>query len=408
MSEQPRLYLFDDQTARDWAPFTSTRPAGELLYGALKIRERSERVVGARCEGHLCGTRLAGFDESGAPPAIEERGLPDEGLRIFLSSRAVLEFQALSDLPSPARLTVDGAVVGWVVADGAPPPPESWLLHPGEAPAEGALVELEGEVLARPWHLMSGNAQRLVLDIATLWAADAGSAPPGVHRLGDGVVSLGAGAEIEPGVHLDTRAGPIRLEEGVRVLGPARLTGPLYVGAHSVVLGGRVGVSSIGPVCKVHGEITDSVILGYVNKAHDGHLGHAVLGRWVNLGAFTTNSNLKNNYGTVRVWTPEGDVDTGLVKVGCFVGDHVKTGIGTPINTGTVLGAGSNVFGGVMPPTAVPPFSWGAGAELTDYRLDRFLEVAERAMARRDVNLTPGMRGILERAWVSAHGQTTG
>ena len=142
-----------------------------------------------------------------------------------------------------------------------------------------------------------------------------------------------------------------------------------------------------------------------MNKAHDGHIGHAVLGRWVNLGAFTTNSDLKNNYRDVRVWTPDGELDTGLMKVGCFLGDHVKTGIGTVLNTGSILGAGTNVFGGTMPPTVVPPFSWGAGTDLRDHRLDKFLETAERAMTRRDQLLTPGVRALLRTAWRATAGR---
>ena len=181
--------------------------------------------------------------------------------------------------------------------------------------------------------------------------------------------------------------------------GPARLVGPLWIGPGCKVFGGHVGTSSIGPICKVRGEIADSVLLGYVNKAHDGYLGHALLGRWVNLGAMTTNSDLKNNYGPVSVWTPDGPRNTGLMKVGCFLGDHVKTGIGTVLNTGTVVGAGSNLFGGAMPPTRVPAFSWGTGSDLSEYRLDKFLENAERAMDRRDVPLSEGMRRLFGRAW---------
>jgi len=171
------------------------------------------------------------------------------------------------------------------------------------------------------------------------------------------------------------------------------------VGADSTIFGGQVGTSTIGPVCKLRGEVADSVLLGYTNKAHDGYLGHALVGLWVNLGALTTNSDLKNNYGSVTVWTPTGPVDTGLMKVGCFLGDHVKTGIGTVLNTGSVIGTGSNVFGGGMPPTFVPAFSWGSRSDLTDYRLDKFLEGAERAMSRRDITMTPGTRSIFERAW---------
>jgi hypothetical protein len=155
----------------------------------------------------------------------------------------------------------------------------------------------------------------------------------------------------------------------------------------------------------VRGELADSVLTGFVNKAHDGYIGHALLGRWVNLGAFTTNSDLKNNYRPVSVWTPDGDRDTGLLKVGCFLGDHVKTGIGTVLNTGTVIGAGSNIFGGLMPPTVVPPFSWGSGADLRDHHADRFLATTEHVMARRGQALTPGVRRILQEAWRATAGR---
>ncbi len=402
MSAAARLFLFDDARARGWAPFSLTRPVGELLYGALALRARTEAALAASCEGHLCGDALAGFDEPGSAPALTRDEVPREGVRILLSSRAALHLGAPHrTLGESSRLVIAGETVGWVLPDGAPLPSDDVLAAPATAAEDDPAVELDGTVLGHPWDLMAGNAARLAADFEALWAGDTVDAPAGVHRIGDGALSLAEDAEVEPGVVLDLRNGPIRIEAGARVQGPARLTGPLYLGSGTVVLGGRVGTSSIGPVCKIHGEVADSVILGYVNKAHDGHLGHAVLGRWVNLGAFTTNSDLKNNYGTVRVTTSEGQVDTGLIKVGVFLGDHVKTGIGTLLNTGAVVGAGSNVFGGLMPPTFVPPFSWGAGADLSDFRLDRFLEVAERAMARRDVELTVGVREVLIRAWTS-------
>jgi hypothetical protein len=125
----------------------------------------------------------------------------------------------------------------------------------------------------------------------------------------------------------------------------------------------------------------------------------------VNLGAGTINSDLKNTYSSVRIKLPSGEVDTGLLKLGCFLGDHVKTGIATPINTGTVVGAGSNVFGGRMPPVYVPPFSWGAGDDLDEYAADRFLRTAEAVMGRRDVALTPGLRQVYERAFESSREQ---
>lgn len=402
------LYLFDDGVARRWAPFTLTRPAGELTFGCLSARARAERVFGIPCAGHLTRRGLAGFDEPGSPPVVQPGDLPTDAPRILLSSRVVPDFdqdvEAALQAGDVRRLTLEGTTVGWILPPSAPLPEAAALRDPASR-TEGAAAPLRGTFLDGPWDLVAETPERISADVARLF--EPSPWPDGVVRIGDGVLSLAPTATVEPGVVVDTRDGPVRLEDGVRVEGPARLVGPLWLGAGTLVFGGHVGSSSIGPVCKVRGEIAGSVLLGWDNKAHDGHLGHALLGRWVNLGAGTTNSDLKNNYGTVRVWTPDGEVDTGRIKVGCLLGDHVKTGIGTPLNTGCVVGAGSNVFGGAMPPTVVPPFSWGSGTELGTYRLDKFIEVAQAAMARRRQELSPGVRAILERAWRATRGSST-
>lgn len=397
------LYLFDDKRARRWAPLSLTRPVGELLHGCLTLRERAEHIFGAECEGHVSRTALIGFDEPGAAPGITPNDIATTGTRILLSSRAVIDFQAFESPDHSSRIFVDGQPAGWFVAHGDPLPSDRWLRDPDAEPDTGERLDLRGRILGHPWDLIAANDERIRQDIEHLFPTD--TPTPGAHRIGGHHVSLGAGATIEPGVHLDLRAGPIRLDTGVRIEGPARLTGPLYIGRESTVFGGAVGTSSIGPVCLLRGEIAHSVFLGYDNKAHDGHIGHAFVGQWVNLGAFTTNSDLKNNYGTVRVWTPEGEADSGLIKVGCFLGDHVKTGIGTVLNTGTVIGAGSNVFGGLMPPSVVPPFSWGAGRDFRDHRLENFLETASRVMARRGQDLTPGVTEVLRTAWHETAGR---
>jgi UDP-N-acetylglucosamine diphosphorylase/glucosamine-1-phosphate N-acetyltransferase len=401
----PQLYLFDDGRARRWAPFTLTRPAGELRYGCLTARARAELVLGLSCAGHLTRRALAGFDEPGAAPVVQAEDIPVDETRVLLSSRAVPDFKDAPTLDGPARIEMDGETVGWILPAGVPLPAQTALREPA-SDTGGPAVSLAGEVLAWPWTLVGGTPGRIGEDVVRLFLDD--HEPEGVIRIGKGELSMSARAEVEPGVVVDTRNGPVRLDDGVRVEGPARLVGPLYVGAGTTIFGGSVGASSIGPVCKVRGEVADSVLLGFVNKAHDGFLGHAFLGRWVNLGAFTTNSDLKNNYGTIRVWTPDGDRDTGLIKVGCLVGDHVKTGIGTALNTGTVVGAGSNVFGGLMPPKVVPPFSWGAGDDIREYRFDAFMAAAEASMARRGERLTPGVRGVLARAWQATHASRAG
>ena len=398
-----RLFLFDDRRARRWAPFTLTRPAGEMLFGCLTQRARAEYVLGVECRGHVTRQALDGYDEPGAAPTVSLDEIGTEGVRVLLSSRVVPDLRTVELPDEPACITVDGRAAGWVLPDGAPPPSELWLREPDSAQVEGIEVALAGHAIERPWNVVERTSERIAADIGALWPDDHDT--PGAIRIGDGHVSLGEGATIEPGVHLDLRGGPIRLSDGARVEGPARLEGPLFVGEGSTILGGVVGTSSIGPTCLVRGEVAHSVFLGFDNKAHDGHIGHALIGRWVNLGAYTTNSDLKNNYRPVRVWTPEGDRDTGMLKVGCFLGDHVKTGIGTLLNTGTVVGAGSNVFSGLMPPTVVPPFSWGSGPDLRDHNLSKFLHTAARVMARRGQEITPGVERILRTAWADTAGR---
>jgi UDP-N-acetylglucosamine diphosphorylase / glucose-1-phosphate thymidylyltransferase / UDP-N-acetylgalactosamine diphosphorylase / glucosamine-1-phosphate N-acetyltransferase / galactosamine-1-phosphate N-acetyltransferase len=401
------LILFDDETSRGWEPFALTRPSGELRFGALAQRRRAERVFGARCVAHLGADHLEGFAEGDSPPVLRYDAAPAEGDRLFLSARAVPGWGSgetwRARRGGAGAVLVDGEVAGWFAPEGSPAPDPEFFSDPPRILDRTGAVELEGRMIGAVWELMSGTPAQVAADVAALFPAPAAPAlPEGVYRLGEHPVVLGTGVRIEPCVVLDTREGPVWLDDGAEVRAHTRLAGPAYVGRGSIVLGGPLEAVSIGDVCRIRGELAESVTLGWVNKAHDGHIGHAYLGAWVNLGAETTNSDLKNNYGTVRVWTPAGEVDTGEIKIGSFIGDHVKTGIGLLLNTGTVVGAGSVLDGAALPPTHVPPFSWGTGSELTEYRIDRFLEVARRAMARRDVDLTEAAAAQLRRAHTRA------
>jgi UDP-N-acetylglucosamine diphosphorylase/glucosamine-1-phosphate N-acetyltransferase len=197
-----------------------------------------------------------------------------------------------------------------------------------------------------------------------------------------------AGAHIEPFVVLDATGGPILIRRGATISSFSRIVGPCYIGPNATVVGDAIRACSIGDTCKVRGEISNSVMLGYSNKGHTGFVGHSYLGRWVNLGAVTTTSNLKNTYGNVQMWTPSGVRDTGAQFLGTMFGDHVKTGIGTMLTTGTVLGAGANIYGGRVDAKYVPPFAWGDGEPYEDYAIDKFIEVARRMMSRRHVELS--------------------
>jgi UDP-N-acetylglucosamine diphosphorylase/glucosamine-1-phosphate N-acetyltransferase len=202
-------------------------------------------------------------------------------------------------------------------------------------------------------------------------------------------------------VVLDATAGPVLVRRGATVSAFTRLVGPCFVGERASVTADRIAGCSIGEVARVHGELSSTIVLGHANKAHDGFVGHSYLGRWVNLGAGTTTSNLKNTYGTVALWTPEGVRDTGLQFLGTLFGDHAKTGIGLRLTTGAVLGAGANVVDR-MPPKFTPPFAWGAEPPYATYDVERFVRVAARAMSRRGVALGGGAEATLRAAHARA------
>ncbi len=396
-----KLILFDDATARDWLPFTLTRPAGELRFGTMTLRQRSETVLGATCLGHLAAPHLAQYDEPWAPPVVDAGEVPADADLLFLSSRTVPAWQTAPEPGSEPRLiAVDGTVCGWYAPAGTDRPDAGFFADPDGAAPDLPVQEIAGTSLAQIWEVMAQSAEQVARDVAHRNPGPPRvSRPAGTHAVGGHALVRHPDAVIEPGVVLDLTRGPVQVDEGVTVRALTRLAGPTHIGPDSAILGGSIEAVSIGPRCKVRGEVEESIFLGYANKAHDGFLGHAIVGMWVNLGALTTNSDLKNNYGTVRVWTPAGTEDTGSIKIGAFIGDHVKTAIGTTLNTGTVVGAGANIFGAEPPATVVPPFAWGHDAV---HELDRFLDTAAHVMARRDVDLSDGQRAMLRAAWSHA------
>jgi UDP-N-acetylglucosamine diphosphorylase/glucosamine-1-phosphate N-acetyltransferase len=214
-------------------------------------------------------------------------------------------------------------------------------------------------------------------------------------------IYLGKKVSIEPQVVLNAKNGPIIIDDNSTLQAFTRIEGPAYIGKNTILYGAKVSAGcSIGPECRVGGEIQNSIILGYSNKYHDGFLGHSYLGEWVNLGAGTTTSDLKNNYSTIRVEVPGGNFDTGLKKVGSLLGDHVKTGIGTLLNTGAVLGLGSNIFGGGMPGIKfVPSFLWGDDSRLAEYNWDKFVANARTVMERRKLTLSDAERHALHKVF---------
>jgi UDP-N-acetylglucosamine diphosphorylase/glucosamine-1-phosphate N-acetyltransferase len=390
------LVVYDDATARAFEPFALTRPISELRGGTEMIRRRWEIALGAEAIGFVGAAHLRDFDEPGAPHMADDE-LPAG--TIVAQSRCVA---ALDALDADATVwTCDGRVAA-VRLDR---PTLIDTLADGRVSLEalaspGALRnEVRGWWLDAVWDLIRHLGPIVTADIAwrlealdTVGAAESGAAVIGGHE-----ARVERGASIEPYVVFDTSAGPVLVRRGTIVSPFSRLVGPCYVGEDCTVAGGRISGSAIGEHCRVHGEVSATVFLGHANKSHDGFVGHSYLGRWVNLGASTVTSNLKNTYGPVALWTPHGMRDTGMQFLGTMFGDHVKTAIGMRLSTGSVIGAGANVFGAPMTPRVVAPFSWGAESSAPAYDVDKFLAVAERVMSRRQVTL-----GERARQWLTA------
>lgn len=254
--------------------------------------------------------------------------------------------------------------------------------------------EVQVKYVNYPWDLVSNNGFEIKSDFDRLVDKKSpmikGKIYSGVEMVEKENIFIDEGAKVKPGVVLDAEEGPIYIGKGAKIFPNAVIEGPCYVGNNSAI---KVGAkiyenTSIGPVCKIGGEVEESVIHSYSNKQHDGFLGHAYLGSWVNLGADTNNSDLKNNYGSVKVIINDEQIDSGSMFVGLTMGDHSKSSINTMFNTGTVVGVSSNVFGSGFPSKYVPSFSWGGSEAITTYDLERSMDVAKRVMERRKVNFT--------------------
>ena len=380
------LYLLDPDPTPAWAPFAGIRPLCELRAGAHLVRERWEMFVGTEATAIFALPHLAGFPENGVPLVEARRAV--QGPAVIGSSTFAPRGLAGPLPEAPARLTHDGITVGWVVPAGA-----SWTGPVANAQA----MTVEGVLLRGVYDLIRA-LDRLLREDALRLLGDSDAVPKGSTVVGDPAWIGLREASIEPGVVFDTRNGPVVLESGVEVRSGTRLEGPLWVGSNTRLVGGPIRNSAIGPWCVVRGELSTTVMLGYANKSHDGFVGHSVLGRWVNLGAGTITSNLKSTYGPVRLHVNAVDLETGQQFLGSLIGDHAKTAIGTLLDTGSVVGAGANVFNALRPPKYVPPFAWG-GAASERMTQQKFLEIVERVLPRRNVDVTDAMRSYLRRSF---------
>jgi len=368
--------LFDGDVREALLPFTFTRPVADIRIGILTIREKWETYL------RYTTTTLTEEYLSAKFPMVEV----ENNVMInasYLPNRELVDL--ILDLEPMQAVVYQEDIIAFYTQETQ----EEVDFN------DYTLISYEGELIqvANKWDIFQKNDEALRADFA-LVTEDRISEPipENVNVIAPENVFIEEGAKLAF-VTLNASTGPIYIGKDTEIMEGSIIRGPfaLCEGAQ-VKLGTKIyGATTVGPECRVGGEVNNSVMFGYSNKGHDGFLGNSVLGEWCNLGADTNNSNLKNNYAPVKLWNYEiGDYEnTGLQFCGLMMGDHSKSGINTMFNTGTVVGVSCSIFGGGFPKTFLPNFTWG-GVESTDhYKVDKAIETMKIVMARRHIEFTP-------------------
>ncbi len=254
--------------------------------------------------------------------------------------------------------------------------------------------EIFGKVITHLWDLINYNEE--ILHQQFKIPKKISKSLKGVEIAGKAKnLFIARSATIHKFVFVDVSSGPVYIDKNAEIRPFTTIVGPSYIGEGTIVERAKVIKSSIGPYCRIGGEVESCIFQGFSNKYHEGFIGHSFIGEWVNIGSLTTNSDLKNNYSNVRIKIGEREYDTKMMKLGCFIGDHTKIGIGTLIPTGAVIGSFVNYFGGGMMPKYVPSFRW-IGPNINEiYNLEKAIETARQVMKRRGIVLTKEYENLI-------------
>ena len=375
------IILFDSEVRDQLLPFTYTKPIGEIRIGILTIREKWERWL----EGTASYITQEYLAEK-FPSKVAAENLFINGSILPSGSLCKL----INNLELNEALLSNGIFVAAKLN-------EEQFNHLMRDEEIETLVgyELEDTPLYRIdniWDIYKFNDLAIESDFKLLTKGRRSQPISSTNRVvGAGNIFLEEGAIVECS-NLNASNGPIYIGKDAEIMEGCSIRGGFALGQSSVVKMGAViyGATTIGPYSKVGGEVKNSVIMGYSNKAHSGYLGNSVIGEWCNLGADTNNSNLKNNYSNVKVWNydVEKSVDSGEQFCGLFMGDHSKSAINTMFNTGTVVGVFANIFGAGFPNKHIPSFSWGGPANIVTHKVDKAIAVAQKVMSRKSLPLT--------------------
>ena len=383
------LILFDDKSRIEHLkPFTYTRPIADIRIGILTIREKWEKNLQAKASFYTQFHLSDKFQCKIAPVnlLVNASVLPD--LALVNRIRQLPLHHALCNEETILALKLDATATRMYLG--------------GQMPEQLAFVDWTAPYLQLKhiWDIFSLNDTEIRKDFNLLSKGRKSQVLESHNRLLGSIEDLfiEEGAKIDCAI-LNTKTGPIYIGKDAEVMEGSMLRGPLALCEHAATkMGTKIyGATTLGPHCKVGGELNNVVLFGYSNKGHDGFLGNSVIGEWCNLGADTNNSNLKNNYGEVKVWNYASEKleNSKLQFCGLFMGDHSKCGINTMFNTGTVVGVAANIFGAGFPPKFIPSFSWGGAENFVTYRPEEAVEAAEKMMSRRKIELSHDDEQIL-------------
>ena len=404
------ICFYEDEKYRQFFPLTLTRPVYTLRAGIVPLFQRGERYFRT---AKVCLTArdqiapLVSETFSQYPVNIIKRSEDDV---LFINGR----IRAYADLPElirEARLSTifinqnEAVAVLFKAASMENLPSLStqkeyeYLFRKDSSVITS--LETTATMYNYCWEIMADIETEIHEDFMHLKQSfprtDDASIHDGAYVVDRGNTFFGQGVEVLPGAIIDASQGPVYIGAGTRIEPHAAIAGPCFIGHDSVVLAGKITASSIGRTSRVGGEVEESVFHGYVNKYHAGFIGHSYVGQWVNFGAMTTNSDLKNNYSSIRLTLNGRMIDSSSIKVGSFIGDHTKFGIGTLLNTGINIGVCCNVFGGTLiADREIPSFSWGNSQKWERYQFDKAIETAQRTTQRRNCTLSDREVAVLK------------
>jgi UDP-N-acetylglucosamine diphosphorylase/glucosamine-1-phosphate N-acetyltransferase len=395
--------LFEDKYWENFLPFTYLRFIGDMRVGILKLRQRIGLKLDFDPKNIVMRTELEKIYRERHPDwAIN--AFP-QGEYIFINSRVDISDEVLAEINNldfNQRFCNDEVVIAFRVNFTTDTQINSENLHTIYSNFE-RIDTKSARIWKYIWELIAANAEMIRSDFEGIFADEDNlcEIDPGVTAINPYNIWIGEDAQFGHGVILDATAGPIVIDESASVMHGAVIIGPTYIGKKSVIkIGAKIYQNnSIGPNCKIGGEVENTIFQAYSNKQHDGFMGHSFIGEWVNIGADTNNSDLKNTYKPVKVWfyPDKTQKNTNDMFIGSMIGDHTKIGINCSLNTGVVIGFGANLYGSELISGFIHSFAWGHAV----YQIDKFLETATIVKKRRDLSLSDAEKDLIEKIYES-------